>query len=172
MIAPFTWGAAAGPVHQHVVAGLGDADAQRDGLADLHTIVVDMVLEAPFPVRQVAQRGAGQPLGIVQQLVHVEARLRQARARHQLLEGPLGDGAGRQLRPQVAEHFYGYPHVALDQQVQRGVRHAALVEPQRRDAQAFLVDLRAVRGVRARHPAAHIGVVADGGGDRHAFAGQ
>ena len=47
---------------------------------------------------------------------------------------------------------------------------AAVVELQRRDAQPLLVDLGGVRRVRARHAAADVGVVADGGGEGDALA--
>jgi hypothetical protein len=44
---------------------------------------------------------------------------------------------------------------------------AGLVELERRDAQALGEDLGRVGRVAARHPAAHVGLVADGAGEGH-----
>ena len=62
----------AGPVDHHVVAGLADGDEQPDRLAVVDAVVVDPVLEAPFAVGQLAQRGARQALGVVDDLLQIE----------------------------------------------------------------------------------------------------
>jgi hypothetical protein len=159
----------AGPIHHHAVAALLNAHPQWDGLAEFDAVIIDMILEGPFAIGQLAQRGAGQPLGVVQQLIHVEAGPGHAVARHQLLEGALGDGAGGELGTQIAEHLDRHPHIAVDHHVQGFVGLAALIEAQWRDAQPFLVNLGTVRGIGARHPPADIRVVADGRGDGDAL---
>ena len=89
-------------------------------------------------------------------------------ARHQVGHAARGDLAGGELAADVAQHAAGHAHVAVDHAEQRGVGLAALVEFQRRDAQALGVDLGAVGRIGARHAPADIGVVADrrGIGDR------
>ena len=82
----------------------------------------------------------------------------------QPLELALGDVAGGELGAQVAEHLDRHPDVLLDQGEQGLVAPARGIELERRDAQAFLIDLGRVRGVGAGDPAADVGVMADGGG--------
>ena len=119
-----------------------------------------MVEKVVNPVRQFTQGGARHPLGVIDQLGHICGELFGAVMRRQLDDRLLGDMTGGELRAQIAEHLDRHPHILLDQREQRLVAHAALVEFQRRDAQPFLVDLGRIRRVRARHPAADIGLVA------------
>ena len=69
---------------------------------DIDAVVVDPVLEAPFAVRQLLERGAGQALGIIDRLAHQRLGLGDAIARQKLGELLLGDVAGRELGAQVA----------------------------------------------------------------------
>src|SRR6202041_3760965 len=85
-------------------------------------------------------------------------------ARGEVDQRRLGDVAGRELSAQIAEHLDRHPHIGLDQREQGLVALAPLVKLQRWDAQAFLVYLGRIRGVRAGHPAANIGVMAYGAG--------
>jgi len=68
------------------------------------------------------------------------------------------------VRAQIAEDLHRNAHVFLDHRPDGVVAHAPVEQLQRRDAQAFLVDLGRIRRIGARHPAAHIGVVTNGGG--------
>src|SRR5438270_891624 len=82
-------------------------------------------------------------------------------AMEQPQERLLGDMTGGELGAEVAEHADGHADVLLEEPEERLVRLAAVVHLHGRDAEAFLVDLRGVRRVRARHAAAHVGLVAD-----------
>ena len=53
---------------------LAERDEQPDRLAAIDAVVVDPVLEAGLAVGQVAERGAGEALGIVDDLAQIEAR--------------------------------------------------------------------------------------------------
>ena len=92
----------------------------------------------------------------------------RAVACHEVGHAARGDLAGGELAADVAQHAARHAHVAVDHAEQRGVGLAALVQLQRRDAQALGIDLGAVRGIGARHAPADIGVMADrrGIGDR------
>ena len=160
----------AGPVDHHVVALLADGDEQADRLAVIDAVVVDPVLEAPFAVGQLGERGARQALGIVDGLAHEVGGLLGPVLGDQLGELLFGDVAGGELGAQVAEHLHRQAHVLLDEGHDRVVELARVVEFQRRDAQALGVDLGGVRRVRAGDPAADIGVVADGRGEGQALA--
>ena len=89
----------------------------------------------------------------------------------QVEELRLRDMAGRQLRPQVTKVHGRRAHVLFDDAEQRLVRFAAVIEAACWDAQPFLVDLRRIGCVGARHPPACIDMVADDGGkgDVHAL---
>ena len=160
----------AGPVDHHVVAGLADGDEQADRLAVVDAVVVDPVLEAPFAVGQLAQRGARQALRIVDDFLQIELGPLRPVARDDLGELLLGDVAGGKLRAQVAEHLHRQAHVLLDERHDGLVELAGLVELHRRDAQPFGVDLGRVRGVRSRDAPADVGVVADRAGEREPLA--
>jgi hypothetical protein len=144
-----------------VIALLGHGHEQADRLVQLDAVVVDPVGEAPLAVGQLTQRAAGQTLGMVDHQGHVARGQGSAVAFHQLQKLPLGDVARGKLGAQIAEHLDRDPHVLLDKREQRGVGLARLVQLQRRDAQPFLIDLGRVRGIRARHTAADVGVMAD-----------
>ena len=75
LIAPLTCGDE--PVQSAVdrVALLGDRDLERDRPADIDPVVVDMVEEVVDAVGQLADRGAGHPLGIIDQLGHILRQL-------------------------------------------------------------------------------------------------
>ena len=162
--------AGAGPIDDHAVAFLADGDEQADRLADIDAVVVDPVLEAPLAVRQIAQRGPCQALGVVDGLDQELFRLRGAVARDQLRELLLGDVAGGELRAQVAQHHDRHAHVLLQERDDGLVELARLVQLHGRDAQPLGVDLGGVGGVGAGDPAADVGVVAHGAGEREALA--
>ena len=159
---------AAGPVHLHRIAALAHRADQRDRHADIDLVVVDPVGERRLAVRQFRQAVPRQALGVVHRGVHQRDDVVGAVARHQVGHAARGDLAGGELAADVAQHAARHAHVAVDHAEQRGVRLAALVQLQRRDAQALGVDLGAVRRVGAWHAPADIGVVADrrGIGDR------
>ena len=160
----------AGPVDHHVAAVLAQGDEQADRLAVVDAVVVDPVLEAPLAVGQLLERGARQALGVVDRLLHVDPGLPGAVLADELGELPLGDVAGRELRAQVAEHLHRQAHVLLDERHQRLVELARLVELERRDAQAFGVDLGRIGGVRPGDAPADVGVVAHRAGEREPLA--
>ena len=81
----------------------------------------------------------------------------------QLDELALRDVAGRELGAEVAEELDRQAHVLLQDREEGLVALTLVVEAERRDAHALLVDLGRIGGVGARHPAADIGVVADRG---------
>ena len=81
----------------------------------------------------------------------------------------LRDLARRELGAEIAEHLDGDADVALDQAPQGIVAHPPVEQPHRRDAQPLLVDLGRVRRVRARDPAAHVGLVRGAARERDAL---
>ncbi len=107
---------------------------------------------------------ARQALGVIHGRRHQRHDIIGAVACHQICHAARGDLAGGELAADVAEHAPRHAHVAVDHAEQRGVGLAALVQLQRRNAQALGVDLGAVGGIRAGHAPADIGVVADRGG--------
>src|SRR6516225_2455604 len=72
---------------------------------------------------------------------------------------------GSELGTDIAEYQDGHADIGFDQGKERLVAVTAVVHFDRRDAQAFLVDLSRVRGIGARYPAPDIGVVANGCGE-------
>jgi len=74
-------------------------------------------------------------------------------------ESPLREAAGRELRPQVAQHLDGGAGVLLDDAEQLPVRFPRLVELEQRQPQAFLVDLRRVDGDAPGRDAADVAVM-------------
>ena len=82
----------------------------------------------------------------------------------------LGDVAGGKLRAHVAEHAHRQANVLLQYAKEGLVRLAGVVHLDGRDAKPFLEDLGRVRCVRAGHPAAHVGLVADGRRESHPSA--
>ena len=156
----------AGPVGDHRVAMLVQRDEQPDRLVEVDAVVVEEVLEAEAAVRQIPDRAARQPFGVVDDLLHHRDHAVGAIARDQVEELPLGDVAGRELRAQVAVDARRQTHVLLDDREQRFVPLSRRIELERRDAQPLLVDLGRVRRVGPRHAATHVGVMADGGGKR------
>jgi len=86
-----------------VAALLADGDEQADRLAVVDAVIVDPVLEAPFAVGQLRQRGARQPLRIVDDFLEIKRGLLRPVARDDLGELLLGDVAGGKLRAQIAE---------------------------------------------------------------------
>ena len=152
------------------VAGLAQRHEQPDRLAAVHAVVVDPVLEAGLAVRQVAQRGAGQALGIVDDLAQVDAHGLGPVPADQVDDLALGDVAGGELGAQVAEELDRQAHVLLQQREQRLVARAPVVHAERRNTHALLVDLGGIGGIGAGDPAADIGVMADGGGEGQALS--
>ena len=88
----------------------------------------------------------------------------------QLDELALRDVAGRELGAQVAEELDRQAHVLLQDREEGLVARALVVEAERRDAHALLVDLGGIGGVGACHTAADIGVVADRRGEGQTLA--
>ena len=140
---------------------LAERDEQPDRLAAIDAVVVDPVLEAGLAVGQVAERGAGEALGIVDDLAQIEARGLRTVLADQLDELALRDVAGRELGAEVAEELDRQAHVLLQDREEGLVARALVVEAERRDAHPFLVDLGGIGGVGACHSAADICVVAD-----------
>jgi hypothetical protein len=77
-----------------MAAALAEGDEEPDRPAVIDTVIVDPVLKAPLPVRELRERRARQPLGIVDDLVKVELGLLRPVARDDLCELLLGDVAG------------------------------------------------------------------------------
>ena len=141
MIAPLTCFAV--PVQSALIVSpdLVSVHLEGDRHADADPVVVDVVEEVVDAVGQLAERGAGHALGVVDELGHVFLEFGVAVARGELDQRRLGDVAGGELGAQIAEHLHRHSHIGLDQREQRFVALAALVELQRRDAQPLLVDL-------------------------------
>ena len=159
-----------GPVGVKAVAFLAQRHEQPDRLAAVDAVVVDPVLEAGLAVRQIAQRRPGQALGIVDDLLQIEARGGRAVLAHQIDELALRDVAGRELGAQVAEELDRQAHVLFQKREQRFVARAPVVEAERRNPHALLIDLGRIGGIGAGDPAADIGVVADRRGEGQAVA--
>jgi len=160
----------AGPVCDQGVPLLGEGDREAGRLSEVDAVVVDPVLEAPNAVRQLPEGGAGQPLRVVDQLLHGAHDGLRAVALDEAQERRLGDVAGGQLGAHVPQDADGHAHVLLDEPEERLVRLAGVVHLHRRDAEAFLVRLRRLRVVGAGDPTAHVGLVADRRYERQALA--
>ena len=142
------------------------------GSPHIDAVVVNPVLEAEDAVGQLADGRPRHPFGVVDHLVHVDQRGFDAVTLDQVQERPLRDVAGRELGAQVAHDLHWNADVLLDDLEQGFVGLAPFVQLQRRNAQAFLIDLGGVGGVRPGDASAHVGVVADGRGEGQALAVQ
>ena len=151
----------AGPVGDDAVCLLGQRDEQPDRLAEVDAVVVDPVLEAVDTVGQLADGGAGHAFGVVDHLLHVEMNRLHPVTLDEFQELLLGDMAGGELGAKVAEDLDRQPHVLLDQGEERLIGLAARIEFERRDAQAFRIDLGRIGSVGTGDPPAHVRVVTD-----------
>ena len=143
---------------------------RRIGWSKIDAVVVDPVLEVHLAVRKLADRRASHSLGIVGHLVHVDLRRLDAVLLDQLGQLTRGDLAGGELRAQIAEDLHRNADVLLDKRDQCLVEFAAGHQLERRDAQAFLIDLGRVRGIGAGHAAADVGLVRRGRGEGHTLS--
>ena len=171
LIAPLTWGCV--PVQSTTMwpplSWYGDE--QPDRLAVVDAVVVDPVLEAPFARRAAfrARRASG------------------ARRSRWFPSCRRGSGPRRTCATSSANccsamwqaascarrspnTLHRQAHVLLDEGHQRLVALARLVELERRDAQAFGVDLGRIGRVRPGDAPADIGVMTDRAGEREPLA--
>ena len=81
-------------------------------------------------------------------------------------QAPHPDGAGRDLRHQIALERVGDAHIAPQDLEQRVVEPVALAQLEGRQADALLEHLGGIGRHRARRHAAHVLVVRHGGGER------
>ncbi len=155
-------GRRAGPVDRDTVACLADRDRERDRPADIDAVVVDMVEESgrPRPAIRGSRRASG------------ARSSRSARSCNaSACAGPYawpGRSSAVSAMWQAASWARRSPNTLTGTRTLRSIKcpervvaRAAVVELKRRDAQPLLIDLGRVRGVRAGHPAADIGMVAD-----------
>lgn len=113
-----------------------------------------MVGEAVLAVRDLADLGARQLLGIIVQLVNVAQHHGRPMALEQVGVTALAGDAGGDLRSQVAGHHVGHAHVEGDQLPQPLHVAPGLDELQERQSQALLIDLDRAQRIAARHDAA------------------
>ena len=136
----------------------------RQRYRDTHRIAAGLVLvriigEEIFAVRNGADHGARLLLRIVEQILDAGREGLHSKARDDLVQLALADIHAGDLRVQIAPVLLRHANVARDQPHEIVVHHAVPHQPHRRDAQAFLVDLRQAARERGRHRAADIGVV-------------
>ena len=116
------------------------------------------------PVRHLGDRGAGAPLGVVPDLGARGPPPVRAAASDQLGGAPLGKAVDGELGAQVAAPLVARARVGGDQVDQ------VVVEPRRRQDQAFLVQLGRVGGHRGGGHPADVGVVRARGGPAQQLA--
>ena len=110
------------------------------------------------PGRNLGPRHA---LGIIEQPGQMPSHAGRTVAAHQRTQFARPHLACGVLGAQIAEHDLRHADIEPDDGRERFVHLASMVQLERGDTQAFLVNLRAVGGVGAGDAAAHIGVVAD-----------
>ena len=146
---------AAGEVEDEAVAVDGRDEPQLDVALD----ALEHVARLARTVGQFRDAGAGTPLGVVE---HRGGRLAQrvgAQPLGELDEAPRADPVGGELRAQVRAALLGLAHLPGELVDRRIVEHA------RGDDDALLGERRRVRGHRAGHAAADVGVVGAVGGE-------
>ena len=146
----------------HRIARDRDLDRDRQQRPPISAIV-EHVLEAVGAVGHGGDAGAHLALGVVQQRLAGREHRRGAVLRAQRLEALHAEPVRRHLRAQIGQALARHLAVEQDQVQHVLLQLAGAVEPDRRDAQAFLVDV----GVAA---IGEIGVVRDIGrpGDERA----
>ena len=147
-------------VQLDLVALYRHADLDGDGLR-AEPVVVHVVGELPRAVGQALDLGPRQALRVVDDVRHVALEVLQAMLLDQPENVPLALPQRRYLRLDVAQHLVGYPDVLLDDPPHGLVELPLFVQLQRRQAQAFLVDLGVVTGVAAGDAAADVGLMGD-----------
>ena len=153
-------GRRAGEIRDEAVSRHGDGHGDGDGVG-VDAVVVHPVGEGVAAVGHGGDGIAGEALGLVE-----ERRGTCGEAVGPVLVGQgeiaaLAGEAGRHLRAHVAEDLARHAHVAVDQLEHRLHRLARRVEPEGRDAQAFLEDLRGVAAVASRRLAPHVELMPD-----------
>ena len=126
-------------VQPHLVACDRDRDGDRQHPVDLR--IVEHVLEAIGAVRDRGDAGAHLALGIVEQRLAGREHDRGAILGAQRLEALHADAVCRHLRAQVRQALARHLAVQQDEIQHVLLQLARPVEPDRRDAQAFLIDV-------------------------------
>lgn len=145
-------------VDEELVALLGYLGVKDDRLA-ADAVVVAVVLELGRAVGPLGDLRPRRRLAVGEQPVEVCLQGLGAVGRRQLAQPGLAGGQRGDLGVDVGQQHVGVADVQLQQLPQRLVRLAAVVELERRDAQALLVDLRVVESHAAGHAPADVGVV-------------
>ena len=145
-------------VHRHGVAVDGYPDANGDH-GGVEPVVVQQGLAFVDAVGPVRYHRSDLPLGRVHDLSDIGREALDAVLFQQCLDAPCRYLHRANLGVQVAEKIDGQPDVRRHHMQQVSARHALVVNPQRRDAQALLVYLPGVRVVSAVSPSADVGMM-------------
>ena len=157
--------AGAAEIKMHLLALDGDRQAHRNRLVD-DAVVVDPVLEAVGAIGQVGDVGAHLALRIGDHFIEALAEHLAAVFLDQRLDAAVADGKHVGHRRQVAGNFGRQAHVGADERNDGAVQLAFFVQLDRRDDDAFLVDIGRLWAPAAGHVAAHVHPVAGGRHDR------
>ena len=151
-----------GEVEQDLVALDNDAHADRDVLRS-HAIIVHDVVEPVFAVRQRVDSRTHAPRDGVDKGIRSGTQLGHRPALKQLVQAPLTQPICRNLRQIVAAPLFRDPHIQQDHVEHILDDFAVAHQSDRRDAQAFLIDLCHAAGHAAGCHPTNIRVVGDVG---------
>ena len=137
----------AGKVHHQTVCGLlhrqTDAELRiRAGGVVGNAVAIAEILENAFAVRQIHQRRAHQPFGIIHNLRHVANEFDTAVALGERLQTIGCAQRCGELGAEIAFTLVGRANIRQDELFEVDIERAAADQPQRRDAQPFAEDLR------------------------------
>ena len=158
--APFGLGRRAVEIDEDLVAVDAHVDVNVDGLG-VDAVVVDVVYEVPLALGERGYLGAGQGLGGVEDVGHVRLHLLEAVFLDEAKQVALAEANGGQQGLHVAEHLVGHADVFLEDAPDCPVELALLIELERREDEALLVNLGVVAGVAPGDAPADVGLMSD-----------
>ena len=152
---PACGGRRAGEVEMHVAAR--DRQRQHDTERHVvHPVIVEPILHPVRAVRNVGDQRAHLGFGAVHHFGDATGQRRLAIFGHQRQQPTAARAEHVGHRRQITLDLRRQPDVGLDQLHQRRVVHAAVIQLERRDDHALLMDLGRRRGPAAGHAAAQI----------------
>ena len=155
---PFDLRIAAREVEQQIIAINGHLQGDAAGIALGH-VLVHIVVEDIFTVRQLAQNGAGLAFGIVQQIGGALLESLDAEFGDHLVHAALARGHGRDLRFQITPVLFRHAYVGQHDGENVIIDHALFQNLGGRYADAFLMHLGQSPRQAGRHRAAHVRIV-------------
>ena len=138
-----------GPVEIDIDLIALDLDGDDERLRLVDAVDIHHHFLAPFAVRELAKPGADTGFRPSGDLIGDFFQVRKAEFVAEALHLAAASPAGRDLRPEIADHLFGIAHVAPDQIEQHLVRLTGVVKAQHRNDQAFLKDLLREAGALA-----------------------